>query len=150
MEYFKGLLFLTTNRVGQIDDAFMSRVHTAIEYKTLDSTARERIWNGFFDKLNKEQRGKLIVGRNAKIYVEERKAELNGREIRNALQTAITLATFQAGQDPDRTDDQPVIVEEKHFRDVLDMSEKFHKYVDAIRDEDLKLRAYRRGERTWT
>ncbi|KAI7332767.1 hypothetical protein KC315_g4505 [Hortaea werneckii] len=33
MEYFRGLLFLTTNRVGQIDDAFMSRVHMAIGYE---------------------------------------------------------------------------------------------------------------------
>lgn len=147
MEYFKGLLFLTTNRVGHIDDAFMSRVHTAIEYKSLDSEARSRIWNGFFDKLNKEQRGKIIVGPSAKKYVEERKAELNGREIRNALQTAITLATFQAEQDSNHVEGDPVIVERDHFKDVLDMSENFHKYVDAIRNEDATVRAYRRGER---
>lgn len=36
MEYFKGLLFLTTNRVGQIDDAFISRVHVAIGYDKLN------------------------------------------------------------------------------------------------------------------
>ncbi|KAI7383006.1 hypothetical protein KC336_g18476, partial [Hortaea werneckii] len=51
MEYFRGLLFLTTNRVGQIDDAFMSRVHMAIGYERLSPDFRRNIWEGFFRKL---------------------------------------------------------------------------------------------------
>ena len=30
MEYYKGLLFLTTNRVGTFDEAFKSRVHISL------------------------------------------------------------------------------------------------------------------------
>ncbi|OTB00432.1 hypothetical protein M426DRAFT_65886, partial [Hypoxylon sp. CI-4A] len=48
MEYFKGLLFLTTNRVSQIDDAFISRVHVAIGYQALSPEFRVKIWRGFF------------------------------------------------------------------------------------------------------
>ena len=30
LEYYKGLLFLTTNRVGSFDEAFKSRVHISL------------------------------------------------------------------------------------------------------------------------
>lgn len=147
MEYFKGLLFLTTNRVGQIDDAFISRVHVTIEYEALNEDTRAKIWNGFFAKLQRERKGKITVAKLAKEYVLSREISLNGREIRNALQTAIALASFQADEDKDHSDDEAVIVEEGHFKDVLDMSEKFHKYVASIRREDEAKRANVRGDR---
>ncbi|RMY92913.1 hypothetical protein D0861_02228 [Hortaea werneckii] len=159
MEYFRGLLFLTTNRVGQIDDAFMSRVHMAIGYERLSPDFRRNIWEGFFRKLERERAGKILVGPSARKFVlhsdEVRKIELNGREIRNALQTAITLAEFESLEgagDPGESGATPsssqiVIVEEDHFRRVLKMSEKFHDYVTAIRREDEVQRAKVRGDR---
>jgi hypothetical protein len=54
MEYFRGLLFRTTNRIGQIDDAFISRMHVVIEYKSLTNESRNKIWNGFFSKLERD------------------------------------------------------------------------------------------------
>ncbi|KAI6913477.1 hypothetical protein KC318_g2294 [Hortaea werneckii] len=159
MEYFRGLLFLTTNRVGQIDDAFVSRVHMAIGYKKLSPEFRRNIWEGFFRKLERERAGKVLVGRSAKKFVltsewvEE--IELNGRETRNVLQTAIALAEFEsieaAGASGERgtasASPQVVVVEEDHFRRVLKMSEKFHDYVTAIRREDESQRAKVRGDR---
>jgi hypothetical protein len=150
MEYFNGLLFLTTNRVGQIDDAFISRVHVAISYPTLTADIRRRIWNGFFKKLVKERAGKIKVALNAKKWVldnVEGQDEMNGRDIRNALQTAIRLAEFEAVQDPDNDPSESIVVEEAHFRRVLDMSNKFHKYVNSIRREDEAKRAGLRGDR---
>ncbi|KAI7286662.1 hypothetical protein KC345_g991 [Hortaea werneckii] len=159
MEYFRGLLFLTTNRVGQIDDAFVSRVHMAIGYERLTPDFRRNIWEGFFRKLERERAGKILVGPSARKFVlhsdEVRKIELNGREIRNALQTAITLAEFEsiegAGDFGDGgvtpSSSQIVVVEEDHFRRVLKMSEKFHDYVTAIRKEDEIQRAKVRGDR---
>ena len=47
MEYFRGTLFLTTNRVGQIDDAFLSRVSVVLQYDRLSDDTRKRIWQGF-------------------------------------------------------------------------------------------------------
>ncbi|ETI28430.1 hypothetical protein G647_00879 [Cladophialophora carrionii CBS 160.54] len=150
MEYFNGLLFLTTNRVGQIDDAFISRVHVAISYPTLTADIRRKIWNGFFKKLVKERVGKIKVALNAKKWVldnVESQDEMNGRDIRNALQTAIRLAEFEAIQDPDNDPNESIVVEEAHFRRVLDMSNKFHKYVNSIRREDEAKRAGLRGDR---
>ena len=44
LEYFDGLLFLTTNRIDDIDDAIVSRCIALIRYEAPDQAARERIW----------------------------------------------------------------------------------------------------------
>ncbi|KAL8649650.1 MAG: hypothetical protein Q9210_004274 [Variospora velana] len=152
MEYCKGLLFLTTNRVGQIDDTFISRVHIAIGYKPLSGEDRKRIWHGFFHKLVKERAGKIQVALGAKKWVLEMvaagKAQLNGRDIRNALQTAITLAEAEAEEDPDFDPSKmAIVVDQSHFQRVLDISHKFHEYVRSIRREDEKKRAAGRYDR---
>lgn len=151
MEYFRGLLFLTTNRVGQIDDAFMSRIHVAIGYEKLTPIIRQQIWKGFFSKVAKERAGKIVIGRNAQKYVledeEVQKIQLNGRDIRNALQTAITLAEYETLEGRSNSDNELVIVEEGHFRRVLQMNEKFNRYITSIRREDEAKRANQRGDR---
>ncbi|KAI7974082.1 hypothetical protein EIK77_002947 [Talaromyces pinophilus] len=123
MEYFKGLLFLTTNRVGQIDDAFISRVHVAIGYDELNSETRKKIWNGFFQKLVRERAGKIQITPDAKKWVlattGESQAQLNGRDIRNALQTAITLAEFESEEDPDFSSEMVIVVTKDHFQRCL-------------------------------
>jgi SpoVK/Ycf46/Vps4 family AAA+-type ATPase len=45
LEYFDGLLFLTTNRIDDIDDAIVSRCIALIRYQSPDQVARERIWH---------------------------------------------------------------------------------------------------------
>jgi len=152
MEYFRGLLFLTTNRVGQIDDAFISRVHVAIGYKALSGEDRHKIWTGFFRKLAKERAGKIQIAPGAKKWVLEMAvkgtAQLNGRDIRNALQTAITLAETECEEDPDfDPSTMIVVVDQSHFQRVLDISNKFHEYVRSIRREDEKKRAAGRFDR---
>ena len=44
LEYFDGLLFLTTNRIDDIDEAIVSRCIALIRYHPPDAAARERIW----------------------------------------------------------------------------------------------------------
>ena len=149
MEYFKGLLFLTTNRVGQIDDAFMSRVHVAISYQALDTETRKKVWNGFFRKLVRERAGKIQIAPDAKKWVLDTTGvtQLNGRDIRNALQTAITLAEFESEEDPDYDPSLATIVTKTHFQKVLEMSNRFRNYVTSIRREDERKRAQGRGDR---
>lgn len=149
MEYFKGLLFLTTNRVGQIDDAFISRVHIAIGYPSLNEDARRQVWNGFFKKLIRDRAGKIQIAPDAKAWVLETAGEtqLNGRDIRNALQTAITLAEFESEEDPDYDENLVTIVTKAHFQKVLDMCNRFRTYVTSIRREDERKRAQGRGDR---
>lgn len=44
LEYFNGLLFLTTNRIDDIDEAIVSRCIALIRYEVPDAAARRRIW----------------------------------------------------------------------------------------------------------
>lgn len=44
LEYFNGLLFLTTNRIDDIDEAIVSRCIALIRFEPPDEAARERIW----------------------------------------------------------------------------------------------------------
>ena len=44
LEYFNGLLFLTTNRVGDIDEAIISRCIAMIKYHPPGSEDRRKIW----------------------------------------------------------------------------------------------------------
>jgi hypothetical protein len=44
LEYFNGLLFLTTNRIDDIDEAVVSRCIALIKYSPPDAAARRRIW----------------------------------------------------------------------------------------------------------
>ena len=100
IEYYKGILFLTTNRVGHFDPAFFSRIHVYIGYKPLDKEGRKRIWLQFFKKLETERAGEVCVKAGAKKYILSddvlQDTEWNGREIRNAFQTAVALAEYEA------------------------------------------------------
>jgi len=51
LEYFQGILFLTTNRVETFDDAFQSRIHVALRYGDLTGKAKKAIWKMFLDKV---------------------------------------------------------------------------------------------------
>ena len=44
LEYFNGLLFLTTNRIDDIDEAIVSRCIALIRFHSPDDAARRRIW----------------------------------------------------------------------------------------------------------
>lgn len=161
MEYFRGLLFLTTNRVGQIDDAFLSRVTVVLQYDHLTDDTRKKIWNGFFKKLQQdsERRGsksndsddnrKIEVDRYAQKYVlndpEVKDLKWNGREIRNALQTAISLASYKAVKDGQAAN--IVEIEEEHFKTVVNMSKKFKTYINSITSKEEGERARARQER---
>lgn len=87
MEYYQGILFLTTNRVGMFDEAFISRINLTIYYPPFSTKARAEVWESFFSKLEREREGKIRVHNNTRAYVEEsdelNALQWNGREIRN-------------------------------------------------------------------
>lgn len=108
LEYYNGILFLTTNRAGAIDNAFKSRIHMSLYYPPLDKTQTREIFRLNVAKLREieTQRQELtgepglqvieadILDFAAKHY--EDNARLtgcwNGRQIRNAFQIASSLA----------------------------------------------------------
>jgi ATP-dependent 26S proteasome regulatory subunit len=86
MEFYDGILFLTTNRVGSFDDAFISRVHLQLYYPDFDDEQRRQVWKTFTDKLAKERGDYMRLTMDAKDYIrgaELKALEWNGREIRN-------------------------------------------------------------------
>lgn len=101
LEYYKGILFLTTNRVGTFDEAFMSRIHIQIHYPDLEDEERDRLWNTFFEKLEEDREATMRITQSAKDYIEAqelRSLKWNGREIRNGKysQNAILVLSEQA------------------------------------------------------
>lgn len=85
LEYFKGILFLTTNRVGIFDEAFVSRIHVQIYYR-LEDDDRDKVWDNFFQKLEDDREATMRIPQATKDYTQSkelRDLKWNGREIRN-------------------------------------------------------------------
>jgi len=85
LEFYDGILFLTTNRVGAFDDAILSRVHIQMFYPDLNSEQRYMLWKTFINKLEAEKPS-MQVKYAVKEYLrssEMKDFEMNGREIRN-------------------------------------------------------------------
>ncbi|KDQ49902.1 hypothetical protein JAAARDRAFT_42494 [Jaapia argillacea MUCL 33604] len=129
LEYHRGVLFLTTNRIGSFDEAFMSRFSIGIKYPELDHTARRIIWRKFFELagIHVEVTSDRHVGANTggeassdlRIISAEDLEYLsaktfNGRTIKNLVRTSQALALSQ---------NQPMSIE--HVKIVVRASEKF-------------------------
>jgi len=76
LEYFNGLLFLTTNRVDDIDEAIVSRCIALIKYYPPDCEARGKIWQVMAGQFNLEIDTPLI-GELVQIF-----PEATGRDIK--------------------------------------------------------------------
>src|SRR4051794_3043739 len=88
LEYYDGILFLTTNRIGTFDDAFISRIHVKLYYRPFTADERQEVWQTFINKLMKERGNTMRVSIDAKDFIkgrEMRELEYNGREIRNGM-----------------------------------------------------------------
>jgi SpoVK/Ycf46/Vps4 family AAA+-type ATPase len=56
LEYFRGIIFLTTNLYHTIDTAFRSRVSLHLVFESLSHEAREAIWRKFLQRLPENNR----------------------------------------------------------------------------------------------
>jgi AAA+ superfamily predicted ATPase len=75
LEYFQGIMFLTTNRVTTFDDAFRSRITFAMKFDDLSIKAKKKIWETFLQKVpTKKVSDKDIDGLSHK--------NINGRQVR--------------------------------------------------------------------
>ncbi|KAH7176177.1 P-loop containing nucleoside triphosphate hydrolase protein [Dactylonectria macrodidyma] len=87
LEYYRGLMFLTTNRFNAIDPAFKSRLDLILPYSDLDESSRRKVWVNFIQKL-----GPGVASISEEDYDQLAKTELNGREIKNSIKMALVLA----------------------------------------------------------
>ncbi|KAL6713217.1 hypothetical protein ACLMJK_009338 [Lecanora helva] len=88
LEYYEGILFLTTNRVDNIDAAFQSRIHISMQYQELSTSAKRHVWHNFLTVSNKGNKH----GFSDKDLDRLAGYNMNGREIKNVLKTAQLLA----------------------------------------------------------
>ena len=86
---YRGILFLTTNRVATFDEAFTSRIHVPIRYSNLKEASRRIIWQNFCGRV----RGGVDM--TEKQLDELARHELNGRQIKNIVKSAESLAAFE-------------------------------------------------------
>ncbi|KAF3037082.1 hypothetical protein E8E12_004202 [Didymella heteroderae] len=104
LEYYKGILILTTNRVGAFDEAFKSRIHLHLYYPALNKDQTLAIWKMNLDRVIDRKQGRITADegeilRFAEAHFEQHKksnTRWNGRQIRNAFQTALAMAEYEA------------------------------------------------------
>ncbi|OTA81268.1 hypothetical protein M434DRAFT_85617 [Hypoxylon sp. CO27-5] len=128
LEYFQGILFLTTNRVQTFDDAFQSRIHIALRYDDLDMKAKKAIFKIFIE------RARAVTGIDLTPFDEDdytslARHNLNGRQIKNTIGTAQALAVNKG---------EPLSM--RHIREVLNVQQNFEQdlkggtgYQEAMR-----------------
>lgn len=80
LEYFQGILFLTTNRVETFDDAFQSRIHVALRYGDLTTKAKRSVWQMFLEKVQAKE-GVQTAKFTDKDFDALARHNLNGRQV---------------------------------------------------------------------
>lgn len=146
LEYYQGILFLTTNRVGTFEEAFISRIHIMIYYPPFTDNDREAVWEGFFSKLEDEQGERMHILQSTRDYVtcaEVQGLKWNGREIRNAFQIAVALAQTQEDKDKRGR----IQIRKEHIKSTVRMSKDFKAYLNKLYMKDETQRAEKAGNR---
>ncbi|CAJ2512920.1 Uu.00g010390.m01.CDS01 [Anthostomella pinea] len=161
-EYYAGILFLTTNRLGDIDEAFASRIHMSLFYPELDEIKTRKIFKLNLDLTNErfKRQGRVVNYDPSSIqtfarnhFVEHPYNRWDGRQIRNACQTALALAEFDAhGGKMEGDIDVNVVVELqlKYFEIVQSAYLDFGHYLGDIRGTQGDRRAIDYGLRART
>jgi hypothetical protein len=159
-----GILFLTTNRVGDFDEAFTSRIHVSLYSPDLSSEQTVKIFKLNLDMIEERFRRK---GRQIKIdsvdiilfadkyFNEHPHGRWNGRQICNACQTALALAEYEAqarygnGPQNDGKTDAQVHLTVTQFEVVSDAYLEFINYINRLLGTNTSRRAHEEGLRTF-
>ena len=147
LEYYPGILFLTTNRVGALDDAFRSRLHLTLYYPKLNQKQIQKIFNMNFERIEeinttREKKGFLPFLCNEadkkKIMKWSKdnwtKVGWNGRQIRNAFQTVLCLSEFSSKRKNGKTPE--LLITKRLFAIVANASIQFNEYLLATHGAD--------------
>lgn len=86
LEYHNGVLFLTTNRVQNFDEAFMSRISVIIKYPEFTPEVRKTVWDNIIHSAGLSDAG--IDTEWMAIHY-----DINGRQIKSAIRIAMSLAS---------------------------------------------------------
>ncbi|KAL8666264.1 MAG: hypothetical protein Q9202_001532 [Teloschistes flavicans] len=124
LEYFNGILFLTTNRVGSFDQAFQSRIHITLGLPLLDQNRRIDVWKLFLEELARSQHlsDDQLDELQKQVIQTWSHQSLNGRQIRNSVRTALMVA-----------EKKKEVVGKKHFETVLRIGKEFENYMYVLK-----------------
>ncbi|KAI1858927.1 uncharacterized protein JN550_012285 [Neoarthrinium moseri] len=161
LEYYAGILFLTTNRVGSIDPAFKSRIHMSLFYPRLKKEDTVKLYEVFIRRAKAEQErlgavtfkiNKKEITKFAKQHFREMEREglgtWNGRQIRNAFQAAIALVEHESQQTGPGAP-KPTLGAAQ-FQSVAESSKEFDRYLITTlgaADSDIAMREEWRADR---
>jgi SpoVK/Ycf46/Vps4 family AAA+-type ATPase len=87
LEYYDGILILTTNCIGTFDEAFRSRVQLALHYPPLNEEDRREVWHNFMQFLSDGDESANYEEINKKLHTLARHPS-NGRHSSNTVNTA--------------------------------------------------------------
>ncbi|CAG5181911.1 uncharacterized protein ALTATR162_LOCUS9897 [Alternaria atra] len=124
LEYYDGILILTTNRIGTFDEAFKSRIQLALHYPPLDRDGRWEVLRNFVQSLS--EAGENIDNKeiSKKLDILAR-YKLNGRQIRNTISTARQLAQYKKET-----------LRYAHVDQAVGVVNEFEKYVTDVHGHD--------------
>lgn len=158
LEYYRGILFLTTNKVGHLDEAFKSRIHLSLYYEPLNKEQTMEIFKMNIARLTKIEKERLSLQESSdddlpKLFIEEMRIlnfasyhfdnsddveRWNGRQIRNAFQVASSLAhyEYQEGETESsrlssKLKDIGPVLDDTHFKHVAEVTRMFSQYISA-------------------
>ncbi|KAF2688979.1 P-loop containing nucleoside triphosphate hydrolase protein [Lentithecium fluviatile CBS 122367] len=97
-------IFLTSNRVKNLDEAFESRIDFSFSYKALTESSRRQVWKTFLERIPQADRNVSEQDLDELAGV-----TLNGREIKNIIKRAVLLGG-----------DQEVPLNRGHLNTILD------------------------------
>lgn len=158
LEWYPGIIFLTSNRLDRFDKGVLDRVHLVLRYPDLSETFTKEIFSDHFERINrlskqaenvtsgeyrppasycqvKQNDGKEIQEWVKAQYTTARKADTywwNGRQIRNAFQ----LATGFAEQETNANQKEIASIKVRHFEKVLELNETFKVDMNNALNED--------------
>lgn len=167
LEYYNGIMFLTTNRPGVLDEAVKSRVHLALKYDHLTLPQTEALFEFNMQRLKEiEDKKGALDPQYRKLYL--RKTEIlafardhfkksmekqgvgrwNGRQIRNAFLIAASLAHYGDGEEADAGDEElQKQLGRSEFEKVDKTTLLYDQYRREMFNKDDDLRAHEQEER---
>ncbi|KAI1632472.1 P-loop containing nucleoside triphosphate hydrolase protein [Biscogniauxia mediterranea] len=122
LEYYDGILILTSNRVGTFDQAFKSRIHLALHYENLKTPQCRKTWRNFFNRLKDVGETEVDYDDLGDHIDELAKEEMNGRQIRNAITTARQMAQYDGEK-----------FSYRQLKHVIKLANKFESYLKDVK-----------------
>ncbi|QVM10240.1 hypothetical protein D8B26_004901 [Coccidioides posadasii str. Silveira] len=118
LEYYRGIMFLTTNRISSFDTAFKSRIHMSIKYYGLTPSSRRDLWMTFAKKASSLSNDSETLAWMDDQYLDMLgEKALNGREIKNLMQTAHAMAVSEGAPIGRKYVDKALKVQEEFEHD---------------------------------